>query len=63
MRFRSHTFAEGSTSAINVILNPSTLNELEDIKATSAHEGVHAGEIVRGKQTWDQLYKWEQDAF
>jgi hypothetical protein len=55
------SFATGSTSTINVVLNPQA--GTQDAEAMAAHEGVHAGEIMPGKPTWDQAYNLEHDAY
>jgi len=56
-------FAKGSTTVINVVLNPSRSNGEQDREATVAHEGVHAGEIKPGKPTWNEAYTLEQHAY
>ena len=57
------SFAKGSTSTINVVLNPTFSNGPEDAQAEGAHEGVHAGEITPGKPTWSQANSLEHDAY
>jgi RHS repeat-associated protein len=57
------SFANGSTSTINIVLNPTRSNGSDDAQAESAHEGVHAGEITPGKPTWSQANSLEHDAY
>ncbi len=57
------SFANGSTSTINVVLNPGMSNGEQGAQAAGVHEGVHAGEIVPGKPSWNQAYGLEQDAY
>jgi RHS repeat-associated protein len=60
------SFAEGSTSTINIVLNPGTSTDSNDVygaQAAAAHEGVHAGEIMPGTPTWSQEYSTEHDAY
>jgi RHS repeat-associated protein len=57
------SFAKGSTSTINIVLNPTHSNGPEDAEAEAGHEGVHGGEIMPGKPTWAQAYSDEHDAY
>ena len=57
------SFAPGSTSTINVVLNPGMSNGDQGAQADVVHEGVHAGEIMPGKPTWAQAYSDEHDAY
>jgi hypothetical protein len=57
------TFAKGSTSTINVELNPGKFEEEGNQQADVAHEGVHAGEIMPGKPTYAQALSDEHDAY
>jgi hypothetical protein len=56
-------FAQGSSSTINVVLNPGMSNGPQDAQAEVAHEGVHAGEIMPGTPTAAQALSLEHDAF
>lgn len=57
------SFAKGSTSTINVMLNPGMSNGEQGAEADAAHEGVHAGEIMPGKPTRAEAYGDEHDAY
>jgi RHS repeat-associated protein len=57
------SFANGSTSTINVVLNPGLSNGDQGAEAATAHEGVHAGEIMPGTSTWAQANSLEHDAY
>ncbi len=57
------SFAKGSTSTINVVLNPDMSNGDQGAEAAAAHEGVHAGEIMPGTPTFNQAYGIEHDAY
>lgn len=56
-------FAEGTTSTINVVLNPGFSNGPEDAQAAVVHEGVHAGGITPGMPTWNEAVSREHDAY
>ena len=57
------SFAKGSTSVINLVLNPGMSNGDQQAQAVVAHEGVHAGEITPGTPTFNRALSLEHDAF
>jgi RHS repeat-associated protein len=57
------SFAKGSTSIINIMLNPSKTSGVQEGEVNAGHEGVHAGEIMPGIPTHSQVYGTEYDAY
>jgi RHS repeat-associated protein len=57
------SFAKGSTSTINVVLNPGMSGSDDSAQVAVVHEGVRAGEITPGSPTFNKAFGLEHDAY